>query len=454
MEPRKRSVSAVIPDRQCFDVLLVGAGPANLVAALELVDRMPAARVLLVERGGLGSDRMCGSRICRDCDHCKVIAGLGGAGLASDGKLHRASDPITVRVFHHLERFGVPRYDPDSRVASFARSFSDRAREAGLTYLPYLSQHVGTTVVREVADRIVARLQNAGVTVACGLDVVSLKPGKDLLEATCRTGGDGDVQLRSKYVLIGTGKGGQRELLHILPAGTLKFAELSPSLGVRYEVPRDAVLSLTGGLVLDPQLALTCKGKGHISTFCTCTGGDVVPYSRNHKLLLGGQSESGGPGALSNIALLCTLDANENPERDWDRRVEGLGLRLGRPFVQTLGAFRGSTRDEVQPLTSLRSFELANLKQALPVSVASLVDEMIARLGVIDPRLSEPTNVLSAPTMEPRWLPQQGFSPLPFLPGVFLVGDVTGHAGGIVAAAATGLMAVDEVIRTEGSRPN
>ena len=73
-----------------FDAIIVGAGPAGIFAALELLKHEPKARIAILERGRLVKDRACPKSRTIKCVHCKpcgITTGVGGAGTFSDGKL-------------------------------------------------------------------------------------------------------------------------------------------------------------------------------------------------------------------------------------------------------------------------------------------------------------------------------------------------------------------------------
>ena len=61
-----------------YDVIIVGAGPAGIFAAYELVTKKPSLKICLIEKGKKVKERT----------RKEVMHGVGGAGTFSDGKLH------------------------------------------------------------------------------------------------------------------------------------------------------------------------------------------------------------------------------------------------------------------------------------------------------------------------------------------------------------------------------
>ena len=75
-----------------YDVIIVGAGPAGLFAAYELITKNNKLKVLLLDQGKFAENRMCpmnklGTK-CANCNPCQILSGYGGAGTFSDGKIN------------------------------------------------------------------------------------------------------------------------------------------------------------------------------------------------------------------------------------------------------------------------------------------------------------------------------------------------------------------------------
>ena len=74
-----------------YDVVIVGAGPAGLFTAYELIKKNKKLKVLLLDQGKFAKHRVCPMKktnICVGCNPCGILSGYGGAGTFSDGKLN------------------------------------------------------------------------------------------------------------------------------------------------------------------------------------------------------------------------------------------------------------------------------------------------------------------------------------------------------------------------------
>ena len=73
------------------DVVIIGAGPAGIFTALEMIRRGSKKRIILVEKGKSVEERRCPKAVTGKCMNCKpychITTGFSGAGAFSDGKL-------------------------------------------------------------------------------------------------------------------------------------------------------------------------------------------------------------------------------------------------------------------------------------------------------------------------------------------------------------------------------
>ena len=89
-----------------YDVIVVGAGPAGIFTALELTEKMPEARMLLIDSGLHIDHRTCPARKlhrCVHCNPCNIMSGWAGAGAFSDGKLS-LSEEVGGHIVDYLPR--------------------------------------------------------------------------------------------------------------------------------------------------------------------------------------------------------------------------------------------------------------------------------------------------------------------------------------------------------------
>lgn len=152
-----------------YDVIIVGAGPAGIFAAAELVAQ--GKKVFIADKGKRISERQCPImngqvKSCVNCASCAIVSGWGGAGSASDGKLTLTAgfggnleeyigrsalleliDIVDQRFVH----FGA---DPHFYEASgeMANETIRRGAQVGLRVLPARIRHIGTDASREVLN--------------------------------------------------------------------------------------------------------------------------------------------------------------------------------------------------------------------------------------------------------------------------------------------------------------
>ena len=73
------------------DIVIIGAGPAGIFTAIEMLKKGSKQNILIVEKGKAVEDRHCPKSKTKQCVNCKpychITTGFSGAGAFSDGKL-------------------------------------------------------------------------------------------------------------------------------------------------------------------------------------------------------------------------------------------------------------------------------------------------------------------------------------------------------------------------------
>ena len=67
-----------------YDVVVIGAGPAGLFSAYELITKNKNLKVAILDKGKFAENRFCpmnmGKGKCLNCNPCAILSGYGGAG--------------------------------------------------------------------------------------------------------------------------------------------------------------------------------------------------------------------------------------------------------------------------------------------------------------------------------------------------------------------------------------
>lgn len=445
-------------------IIFIGAGPANIFAALELLaQNVDPAHILIIEKGNSSFNRNCpaaGSG-CRHCRTCNIVHGFGGAGMYSDGKLEvdrgRKFDSRTAaRVFELMSQYGL-----ELMADSGRQKVLDRLSEAQQLLAPcglavqddFVSQHIGTDEIIAITRRMEQYLAGQRVSLLFNQEVCQVTRDRETgayRVSTINAAGK-NTQFTSRMVVAGIGKSSHHKFGPIFDGFEMETKQKPPILGIRYEFPVEAMLTISQGILKDPLIYWKTSSGDELTTYCTCHRGRVVPYFTGEILLLGGHALADDDQSVSNFGLAYIANSQQMAHTTgYSYSFAKLANAYGgnKPVIQTYGDFlRNTQQDEhKRHRTALKNYVYGNLNFVLPQAVADCIREFIQRLGQVDERFRDEDNILSAPVIE-FVSPKMNISPdfESTNENLFLSGETSGQAYGIVTAAGTGIRIAEAI---------
>ncbi len=460
--------------QQEYDVIIVGAGPAGIFAAMHLLKQ--GRRLLILEKGHALEGRFCPGRAgrCLNCRPCAVMNGWGGAGAFSDGKLTLSSRfggslpeyvgvAETEKLIAEVDKLYCS-YGAPSQVFGMAGTAVDQlklqAAAVGLEMLPAVIRHLGTENCLQVLSSIEQSL-------AGKLDCRFRSPVYQILvEGKCVKG----VQLESgevinaPYVVCGTGREGSLWFLQETERLGLTVSNNPVDIGIRVEVPAKVLEEVTS-CVYESKLIYTAPTFGdRVRTFCMNPYGEVVLENCEGVVTVNGHSygEKERQSENTNFALLVSKNFTypfKEPVR-YGRNIASLANMLGGGvLVQRLGDLLAGRRTTAERINkghlrpTLQEATPGDLSLVLPYRYLCSLLEMLSALDKFAPGIYDPHTLLYGVEVKFYSYRLQLTSSLETeVNNLFAVGDGAGVTRGLVQASASGILAAAEISRRLSAR--
>jgi uncharacterized protein len=453
-----------------FDVIIVGAGPAGIFAALELL-KQDRLKVLILEQGPDITKRVCVARTkehnCSICAPCAITSGWGGAGAFSDGKLtltpeiggwldeYIGADPL-ARLIDEVDavyrEFGAPDevHGVDDRGIDRIRK---QAVKAELTLISGPIRHMGT-------DRCATVLQNMRDFLGTRAVIRTNTAVIDILVEDRRAAGvvtaDG-ARIEADRVIVSPGREGSDWLSAEAKRLGLARQNNAVDIGVRVEVPAAVTAGLTDVLYESKLVYYSRSFQDKVRTFCMNPYGTVSPELNGDVVLVNGHSYSDAKTENTNFALLVSTTFTE-PFKEpiaYGKSIAKLANLLGDGIlVQTLGDLnkgRRSTparidRSTVKP--TLKGATPGDLSFVLPYRYISDIKEMLEALDKLAPGVNSRNTLLYG--VEAKFYSSR----LKLTPdleteiaGLYAVGDGAGITRGLIQSSCSGVLAARAILK-------
>lgn len=430
-------------------VIIIGAGPAGLFAALRLSERGIPCR--LIEQGSTTEKRVPAiAKFWRYGDlhpTNNVGFGEGGAGLFSDGKLiTRIKSPHIPYVMRRLVECGAPEE------------------------IEYLSNpHVGSDRIRRVIPKLREKLIQNGVQIHYETKITELIFENQKFKGVKTAEGE---TFTSSRAILACGHSAENIFQHLKDIG-IQMDGKSFAIGLRIEHPQKLINQIQYREHADhPKLksaAYKLAEHDHQSgigvySFCMCPGGYVLSSGTEEgHLVSNGMSNYNRGSDYANAAIVVSIDHDKNFKDDlfggmkFRRSLEAEAFQMvtsqGKKRelpAQKLNDFihNKNTTSEIKS-SSPSGVVSASLNELLPKEVKSAIEKSIqafdkkmkgfaseeAVLHGVETRTSCPVRI----TRDKDTLQSISHQ------GLYPCGEGAGYAGGITSAACDGIKIADRI---------
>jgi uncharacterized FAD-dependent dehydrogenase len=448
----KSSIAPFIPIDVSLrkEVIIVGAGPAGMFAALRLIEL--GLRPVIIERGrDVSSRKIDIAKISReqtvnpDSNYC---FGEGGAGTYSDGKLYTRSKKRgdNTRVLELLCLHGA-----DSKIMFEAHP------------------HLGTDKLPGIISNIRKSILDAG-----GQFILEKKVTDFILEGDNIKGvvTSDNEKFHSEYVILATGHSA-RDIYDICRNRGVELEMKSFAMGVRVEHPQELIdrIQYHGNQrgeylpAASYNLAKQVDGRG-VYSFCMCPGGFIVPSATSQEeVVVNGMSPSGRNSPYANSGIVVEIKPEDlvkysssgqmagiEFQKELEREAWKNGGHTQRAPAQRLADFvDGQISSSLPKVSYFPGVTSSPLHSWLPKSIGRRLRDGLRLFGHlmngymtneavvlgVESRTSSPVRI----PRDPKKLNHIRIS------GLYPCGEGSGYAGGIVSSAVDGMRAAEAIAK-------
>ena len=458
-----------------YDVIIVGAGPAGLFAAYELITKKEGVKVLLIDQGRFAETRVCpmnkyGTQ-CKNCNPCQILSGYGGAGTFSDGKLnyvpklgksdlykYMSSDEAEKLLDDTEEIFNKFGMDSDVYPTNMEEALRIKKQVAvtGAKLLIIKQKHLGSDNLPGYIEGFTNYLRDNGVTLLDRTEVLDVIDNKKSMTVTCKKGRE-QSEYKAKYVIVAPGRTGAKWIQKLADEYAIPYLSQSIEIGVRVEVRKELMEDLCS-VIYDPSIFIKTKTYGdEIRTFCTNPGGFVAKENYYGFICVNGHALKDIKSNNSNFAFISKVNLTEpvTNTRLYGESIARIANVLGdgKPIIQSLKDLKSGRRSEwhrikkgfIEP--TLKDCVAGDLALVLPHRIITNILEGLEVLDRIIPGVNNDDTLLYGP--EIKFFSNEIETDNKFRlknDNIYFVGDGSGKAGNIVTAAATGIVASRDII--------
>ena len=411
---------------------------------------------------------------CISCKSCSILSGYGGAGTFSDGKLNFIPKIGKSDLFRYMpkqEAYDLicdteeifTKFDMNSKEypnsLEKANELKEKVTKLGHELLIIRQKHLGSDKLPQYIKKFTDYLEKEGIDIFDNTEVRDIIKDKD--HYIVKTNIDSKV-LKAKKIIVAPGRTGAKWVQSLADKYNIPYISQSVEIGVRVEVRKEILKDITD-IIYDPTIFIKTKTyNDEVRTFCTNPGGFVAKENYEGFICVNGHSLKDVKSNNSNFAFISkvTLTHPTTNTREYGEAIAKIAdiLGAGKPIIQTLKDLKQGRRSEwhriekgfIEP--TLKDCVAGDLALVLPHRILKNIIEGLEELDKIIPGVNNDETLLYGPEIKffSNEIVTNNNMKLD-TEDIYFAGDGAGKAGNIVAAAATGLIAARDILKTLAS---
>lgn len=453
------------------DVAIVGAGPAGIFTALEMIKNKSNKSIVIVEKGKSVENRKCPKAKTGRCMNCKpychITTGFSGAGAFSDGKLSLSyevggdlpeliGEELAQETIHYTDKiyleFGADNHVEGVGNNEAVKEIRKRAIQAGLKLVDCPIRHLGTEKAQELYFSIEKYLINNGVEILFDSQCSDLILDGEICRGIKIESKGKTEEIFAEHTVVATGRRGADWLEQLCSDHGIAHQPGTVDIGVRVEVRNEVIEKVNEVLYESKLVGYPKPFKNKVRTFCQNPGGFVAQENYDNDLaVVNGHSYKEIKSANTNLAILCSHNFTEpfNQPIAYAQKVGELTnmLGAGHILVQRFGDILDGKR------TWQKELSRSNLKPTLPDAVAGDITAAMpyrAMINIINfiqamdhvvPGFASPETLLYSPELKfysNRIKMDTDFNTN--IKGLHCLGDSSGWTRGLMMASVHGVL--------------
>lgn len=454
-----------------YDLIIIGAGPAGIFTALELIRNQAGKKILMIEKGKPVDRRHCPKAETGKCMNCKpncmITTGFSGAGAFSDGKLSLScevggelpsliGEEFAQELIHYTDKIYLE-FGADEHVEGVCKGkeideIRRRAIRAGLRLVDCPIRHLGTEKAQQLYLNIQNYLYQQGVEMLFETECENI-----ILEGEVCTGvrvisREGQKELLADEIVIATGRRGADWLEKVCEENGIAHRPGTVDIGVRVEC-RNEIMEMVNQVLYEGKLIGYPKPwKNKVRTFCQNPGGFVAQENYDDDLaVVNGHSYKDLKSENTNLSILVSHNFTEpfNQPIAYAQKVGELTnmLGAGHIMVQRYGDILDGKRTWQKELAqsnvkpTLKDAVAGDITAAMPYRAMTNIIEFIRMMDEVVPGFASNETLLYSPELKfysnkVKMDEQLNTN----IKGLHCLGDSSGWTRGLMMASAMGVL--------------